>query len=146
VLLAFKRLQGYVDAGSPNRNWNDATAMLISGKAGVQIMGDWAKGEFAAADRPPARTSAAFPASAPMPYLIRATPSCSRNQPAGCGACAEAAGHHHAGAGRAAGVQQDQGLAADPEQCRRLGHGYCAQAGMAILKDKSRAVGMIEVF
>jgi glucose/mannose transport system substrate-binding protein len=71
VLLAFKRLQGYVDAGSPNRNWNDATAMLISGKAGVQIMGDWAKGEFAAAKQTPARTSAAFPASAPMPYLIQ---------------------------------------------------------------------------
>ncbi|PWF46095.1 ABC transporter substrate-binding protein [Massilia glaciei] len=49
VLLAFKRLQGYVDPGSPGRNWNDATAMLINGKAGVQIMGDWAKGEFGAA-------------------------------------------------------------------------------------------------
>ena len=30
----------------PGRNWNDATAMLISGRGGVQIMGDWAKGEF----------------------------------------------------------------------------------------------------
>ncbi len=49
VLTTFKRLQSYVDAGSPGRNWNDATAMVISGKAGVQIMGDWAKGEFSAA-------------------------------------------------------------------------------------------------
>jgi glucose/mannose transport system substrate-binding protein len=49
VLLTFKRLQTYVDNGSPGRNWNDATAMVISGKAGVQVMGDWAKGEFAAA-------------------------------------------------------------------------------------------------
>lgn len=49
VLLAFKRLRGYVDAGSPGRNWNDATAMLIGGKAGVQIMGDWVKAEFTAA-------------------------------------------------------------------------------------------------
>ena len=49
VLLAFKRMQTYVDAGAPGRNWNDATAMLISGKGGVQIMGDWAKGEFTAA-------------------------------------------------------------------------------------------------
>jgi glucose/mannose transport system substrate-binding protein len=49
VLLSFKRLQGYVDKASPGRNWNDATAMLISGKAGVQIMGDWAKGEFSLA-------------------------------------------------------------------------------------------------
>jgi glucose/mannose transport system substrate-binding protein len=46
VLLAFKRLQSYVDKGSPGRNWNDATAMLITGKAGVQFMGDWVKGEF----------------------------------------------------------------------------------------------------
>ena len=31
VLLSFKRLQGYVDKGSPGRNWNVATAMLING-------------------------------------------------------------------------------------------------------------------
>ena len=49
VLLTFKRLQSYVDKGSPGRNWNDATAMLINGKAGVQFMGDWVKGEFALA-------------------------------------------------------------------------------------------------
>jgi glucose/mannose transport system substrate-binding protein len=49
VLVTFKRLQSYVDPGSPGRNWNDATAMVISGKAGVQVMGDWAKGEFSAA-------------------------------------------------------------------------------------------------
>ena len=49
VLLAFKRLHNYVDAGAPGRNWNDATALLASGKAGVQIMGDWVKGEMAAA-------------------------------------------------------------------------------------------------
>jgi glucose/mannose transport system substrate-binding protein len=49
VLTTFKRLQSYVDSGSPGRNWNDATAMVISGKAGTQIMGDWAKGEFSAA-------------------------------------------------------------------------------------------------
>lgn len=49
VLAAFKRLHGYVDAGSPGRNWNDATAMLIRGRAGVQIMGDWVKAEFAGA-------------------------------------------------------------------------------------------------
>jgi len=46
VLLTFKRLHNYVDKGSPGRNWNDATAMIINGRAGVQIMGDWAKGEF----------------------------------------------------------------------------------------------------
>ncbi|ATQ74021.1 sugar ABC transporter substrate-binding protein [Massilia violaceinigra] len=49
VLLAFKRLKSYVDPGSPGRNWNDATALLVNGKAGVQIMGDWVKGELNAA-------------------------------------------------------------------------------------------------
>jgi glucose/mannose transport system substrate-binding protein len=49
VLSTFKRLQSYVDSGAPGRNWNDATAMVISGKAGMQVMGDWAKGEFSAA-------------------------------------------------------------------------------------------------
>jgi glucose/mannose transport system substrate-binding protein len=46
ALDIFGRLRGYVDPGSPGRNWNDATAMLISGKAGFQIMGDWAQAEF----------------------------------------------------------------------------------------------------
>lgn len=45
------KLRGYVDEGAPGRNWNDATAMVITGKAGVQFMGDWAKGEFTAAGK-----------------------------------------------------------------------------------------------
>jgi glucose/mannose transport system substrate-binding protein len=49
VAESFRRLRGYVDAGSPGRNWNDATTMVIQGKAGFQFMGDWAKGEFTAA-------------------------------------------------------------------------------------------------
>ncbi|POF33698.1 ABC transporter substrate-binding protein [Roseibium marinum] len=32
------------------QNWNDATTMVITGKAGGQIMGDWAQGEFQVAD------------------------------------------------------------------------------------------------
>jgi glucose/mannose transport system substrate-binding protein len=46
ALEIFGRLRDYVDAGSPGRNWNDATNMLIQNTAGVQFMGDWAKGEF----------------------------------------------------------------------------------------------------
>ncbi|WP_181704974.1 ABC transporter substrate-binding protein [Chthonobacter rhizosphaerae] len=49
VVDYYGSLRGYVDPGSPGRHWNDATGMLISGKAGVQFMGDWAKGEFKAA-------------------------------------------------------------------------------------------------
>ena len=72
VLLTFKRLQGYVDKGSPGRNWNDATAMLITGKAGVQIMGDWAKGEFSLAGQVAGKDYgciAGFGANAP--YIIQ---------------------------------------------------------------------------
>ncbi|ARO15943.1 multiple sugar transport system substrate-binding protein (plasmid) [Ketogulonicigenium robustum] len=49
TLEIFGRLRDYVDEGAPGRNWNDATNMVIQGQAGVQFMGDWAKGEFFAA-------------------------------------------------------------------------------------------------
>jgi len=71
LLTSFKRLHNYVDAGSPNRNWNDATAMVISGKAGVQIMGDWAKGEFATAHQTAGKEFGCFPGFGPKsPYLV----------------------------------------------------------------------------
>lgn len=72
VLLAYKRLQSYVDAAAPGRNWNDATAMLVSGKAGVQIMGDWAKGEFSNAKMEPGVHYGCIPGlGAASPYLIQ---------------------------------------------------------------------------
>ena len=40
------KLRGYVDNNFSGRDWNLATAMVITDKAGMQIMGDWAKGEF----------------------------------------------------------------------------------------------------
>ncbi|WP_106796348.1 ABC transporter substrate-binding protein [Rhizobium sp. H4] len=49
------KLRAYVDAGAAGRNWNDATAMLITAKAGVQFMGDWAKGEFTVAGKEPGK-------------------------------------------------------------------------------------------
>jgi glucose/mannose transport system substrate-binding protein len=71
VLVDFKKLKGFVDAGSPGRNWNDATAMVVSGKAGVQIMGDWAKGEFAAAKQVAGRDFGCFPGFGPKsPYIV----------------------------------------------------------------------------
>lgn len=53
ALEIFGRMRDYVDAGAPGRNWNDATAMVITGQAGVQFMGDWAKGEFTGAGQEP---------------------------------------------------------------------------------------------
>lgn len=49
ALTNFKALKQYTDDGYANRNWNDTTNLVITGKAGLQIMGDWARGEFAAA-------------------------------------------------------------------------------------------------
>jgi glucose/mannose transport system substrate-binding protein len=46
TLEDFKKLKAYVDPGSPGRDWNLATGMVIEGKAAFQFMGDWAKGEF----------------------------------------------------------------------------------------------------
>ena len=39
-------LRGMIDENAPGRDWNLASAMVINGEAAVQIMGDWAKGEF----------------------------------------------------------------------------------------------------
>jgi len=71
VLVAFKKLRGFTDAGAPGRNWNDATAMVITGKAGVQIMGDWAKGEFSAAKQTAGKEFGCFPGFGPKsPYIV----------------------------------------------------------------------------
>jgi len=48
-----QKLRGLVDPNFPGRDWNLATAMVINGKAGMQIMGDWAKGEFIKAGKKP---------------------------------------------------------------------------------------------
>src|SRR4051794_12778739 len=41
-----RTIRGMVDPNFPGRDWNLATAMVINGQAGMQIMGDWAKGEW----------------------------------------------------------------------------------------------------
>ncbi len=40
------KLRSYVDDKFSGRDWNLASALVIEGKAGMQMMGDWAKGEF----------------------------------------------------------------------------------------------------
>ena len=47
------KLKSYVDADFSGRDWNLASAMVIEGKAGMQFMGDWAKGEFLKAGQKP---------------------------------------------------------------------------------------------
>lgn len=50
VFDAMGRVRQYVDAGSPNRKWNDTLALVETNKAALMITGDWAKGDFAAAN------------------------------------------------------------------------------------------------
>ncbi len=51
VFQTFKKMRDYVDTGFSGRDWNIATSMVINGDAAMQIMGDWAKGEFTAAGK-----------------------------------------------------------------------------------------------
>ena len=49
------KIKTYIDKDAAGRDWNLATAMIINGKAGMQFMGDWAKGEFTAAGKVPGK-------------------------------------------------------------------------------------------
>ena len=46
VFAQMGEIRGMVDDDFSGRDWNLATAMVINGEAAMQIMGDWAKGEF----------------------------------------------------------------------------------------------------
>lgn len=49
----WRGLTSYTDDGSGNRNWNDTTNLVITDQAALQIMGDWARGEFSLAGEVP---------------------------------------------------------------------------------------------
>lgn len=53
VFAQFRKVASYVDENAAGRDWNTATSMVIRGEAAMQIMGDWAKGEFTAAGKVP---------------------------------------------------------------------------------------------
>ena len=60
---AFERmakLRTYVDPNFPGRDWNLATSMVIKGDALMQVMGDWAKGEFINAKKVPGQDFLCF--------------------------------------------------------------------------------------
>ena len=46
-----KKITGYMDPNRAGRDWNIAAADVINGKAGMQMMGDWAKSEWTAAKK-----------------------------------------------------------------------------------------------
>ncbi|ATU95616.1 ABC transporter substrate-binding protein [Phyllobacterium zundukense] len=51
VWEAFAAARGLADPGYVGRQWNEATSLVLTGKAGGQIMGDWAQGEFGVAGK-----------------------------------------------------------------------------------------------
>jgi glucose/mannose transport system substrate-binding protein len=53
-------LRKYVDKDFSGRDWNVAAGMVIAGKAGFQVMGDWAKGEFLNAKKEPGKDFLCF--------------------------------------------------------------------------------------
>ncbi len=61
VFTELAALRGMIDANAPGRDWNLASAMVINGEAAMQIMGDWAKGEFTNAGKVPGTDYACIP-------------------------------------------------------------------------------------
>ena len=116
MLKAFDRmsqLRKYVDKDFSNRDWNLASAMVISGKAGFQVMGDWAKGEFLNAKKVPGKDFLCFrfPGTAGHGELqLRPVRDVQGRRRQGGGA--GEAGQRDHGAGLPVGVQRRQGLGA----------------------------------
>jgi len=61
VFQRMSQIRKLVDKDFSGRDWNVASGMVISGKAGFQIMGDWAKGEFVTAKKQPGKDYLCFP-------------------------------------------------------------------------------------
>ncbi len=148
VLLTFKRLQGYVDKGSPGRNWNDATAMLITAKAGVQFMGDWAKGEFALAKQEAGRDYGCIAGFGPnAPYIIQGDVMVfpKTNNPEQIKAQKLLASVITAPATQVA-FSIKKGSIPIRTDVDASKMDMCAQQGLAIMKDKSRQIGNGEMY
>ena len=70
VFEQMRRLRGYVDDGFPGRDWNLATTMVMNGEAAMQIMGDWAKGEFVAAGQVPGEDFICVPTPGSAGFIL----------------------------------------------------------------------------
>lgn len=60
VFQRMSQIRKLVDKDFSGRDWNVASGMVISGKAGFQVMGDWAKGEFVNAKKVPGKDFACW--------------------------------------------------------------------------------------
>ncbi|MFY0666324.1 MAG: carbohydrate ABC transporter substrate-binding protein [Natronospirillum sp.] len=61
ALSLLRRLKGIMDPHNQNREWQEASQMVISGEAAMQIMGDWVKGEFTAQQKLPGKDYLCMP-------------------------------------------------------------------------------------
>ncbi|MCX7175915.1 MAG: ABC transporter substrate-binding protein [Proteobacteria bacterium] len=148
VLLSFKRLQSYVDAGSPGRNWNDATALLITGKAGVQIMGDWAKGEFSQANQAPGKDYGCIAGfGANSPYIIQGDafvfPKTTNTEAIKAQLLLASVVTQPAIQVEFSNKKGSIPIRTDVDSSKM---DLCAQEGLRIMKDKSRQIGNGETF
>lgn len=148
VLLTFKRLQGYVDKGSPGRNWNDATALLITGKAGVQIMGDWAKGEFSLANQVPGRDYGCIAGFGPQaPYIIQGDVFVfPKTKNAEAVKAQQLLASVITSPATQVAFSQRKGSIPIRTDVDASKMDACAQQGLAIMKDKSRQIGNGEAY
>jgi glucose/mannose transport system substrate-binding protein len=55
VFNTVRKIQSYFDPGTTGRTWNQSSNMVITGKAAIQLMADWAKGEFSNAKLVPGK-------------------------------------------------------------------------------------------
>ncbi|MCG2586758.1 ABC transporter substrate-binding protein [Massilia sp. TS11] len=148
VLLAFKRLSTYVDRGAPGRNWNDASALLISGRAGVQIMGDWVKAEFGAARLSPGKDYGCLPGfGARAPYLIQGDAFVfPRRGNADMARAQQLLGQVMVAPATQLAFNRLKGSLPVRPDVDVSTLDACAQLGWAALKDRSRHVGIGEVY
>ncbi len=148
VLLAFKRMHNYIDGAAPGRNWNDATAMVIRGTAGFQIMGDWVKGEFTNAKQVAGKDYGCIAGLGPtVPYLMQGDVFVF---PKTANANAVQAQKLLANVVTAPATQlafsQLKGSIPARFDVDATKLDACAQKGLAIARDKTRQAGVTEVY
>lgn len=55
VFKQLEKIKGYLDPGSPSRDWNITAGLMLAGKAAMFVHGDWAKGEFTGVGKVPGK-------------------------------------------------------------------------------------------
>ena len=148
ILLAFKRMKSYVDPGAPGRNWNDATAMVISGRAGIQVMGDWAKGEFTNARQVAGQHYGCMAGLGPAsPYLIQGDVFVFPRSDDGQTVRAQnLLAKVVSQPGLQVGFSKLKGSIPVRTDIDAADMDLCAQKGIEIMKDRARQAGVTEVY